>query len=60
MQVNGAIAAQEAGLQDVPVLIWEFDDQQALQVSLIENLQREDLHQRSGLNWRSCFLSLMH
>jgi len=37
-------AAEEAGLQDVPVVIKELDDQQALQVSLIENLQREDLN----------------
>ncbi len=37
-------AAEEVRLQDVPVLIKELDDQQALQVSLIENLQREDLN----------------
>lgn len=37
-------AAQEIQLQDVPVVIKEFDDQQALRVSLIENLQREDLN----------------
>ncbi|MCY7275794.1 MAG: ParB/RepB/Spo0J family partition protein [Phormidesmis sp. CAN_BIN44] len=37
-------AAQEIGLQDVPIVVREFDDQQALQVSLIENLQREDLN----------------
>jgi ParB family chromosome partitioning protein len=37
-------AAQEIRLQDVPVVIKELDDQQALQVSLIENLQREDLN----------------
>lgn len=37
-------AAQEIQLQDVPVVVKEFDDQQALRVSLIENLQREDLN----------------
>lgn len=37
-------AAQEIQLQDVPVVIKHFDDQQALRVSLIENLQREDLN----------------
>lgn len=37
-------AAQEIGLQEVPIIVREFDDQQALQVSLIENLQREDLN----------------
>lgn len=37
-------AAQEVGLKEVPVVIREFDDKQALQVALIENLQREDLN----------------
>ncbi|HEY9876823.1 MAG TPA: ParB/RepB/Spo0J family partition protein [Leptolyngbyaceae cyanobacterium] len=37
-------AAQSAGLNEVPIVVREFDDQQALQVSLLENLQREDLN----------------
>lgn len=37
-------AAQEVGLKEVPVVIRDFDDRQALQVALIENLQREDLN----------------
>nr|WP_199306910.1 ParB/RepB/Spo0J family partition protein [Pseudanabaena sp. FACHB-2040] len=37
-------AAREAGLEEVPIIVREFDDQQALQVALIENLQREDLN----------------
>ncbi len=37
-------AAKLAGLQSVPVVIRELDDQSALAVSLIENLQREDLN----------------
>lgn len=37
-------AAQAVGLKDVPVVVREFDDRQALQVALIENLQREDLN----------------
>ncbi len=37
-------AAQEVGLKDIPVVIREFDDRQALQVALMENLQREDLN----------------
>ena len=37
-------AAQELGLKEVPVVVREFDDRQALQVALIENLQREDLN----------------
>ena len=37
-------AAREAGLKDVPVSIRELTDVQALQVSLVENLLREDLN----------------
>lgn len=37
-------AAQDVGLKEVPVVVREFDDRQALQVALIENLQREDLN----------------
>jgi len=36
-------AAQLAGLTDVPVIIREFNDHEALAVSLIENIQREEL-----------------
>jgi ParB family chromosome partitioning protein len=36
-------AAQLAGLTDVPVIIREFTDHEALAVSLIENIQREEL-----------------
>jgi ParB family chromosome partitioning protein len=37
-------AAQLAGLNDVPAIIREFSDQEALAVSLIENIQREELN----------------
>jgi ParB family chromosome partitioning protein len=37
-------AAQAAGLAQVPVVSREFSDQEALQVALIENLQRDDLN----------------
>lgn len=37
-------AAQRAGLSEVPVVIREMSDQQAAEVALIENLQREDLN----------------
>jgi len=37
-------AAQEVGLKEIPIVVREFDDKQALQVALIENLQREDLN----------------
>lgn len=36
-------AAKQAGLQEVPVIIKEFDERDAAVVSLIENLQRSDL-----------------
>jgi ParB family chromosome partitioning protein len=36
-------AAQLAQLHEVPVLIREFTDRDALEVALVENLQREDL-----------------
>ena|SRR5690606_15474110 len=37
-------AAKLAGLGTVPVIVRELDDQSALAVALIENLQREDLN----------------
>ena len=37
-------AAQIAGLQEVPALIREVEDDAALAMSLIENIQREDLN----------------
>lgn len=37
-------AAQKAGLEEVPVLIKEVDNSTALELALIENIQREDLN----------------
>jgi ParB family transcriptional regulator, chromosome partitioning protein len=37
-------AATLAGLKDVPVIVRDVDDVQALQLALIENIQREDLN----------------
>ncbi len=37
-------AATMLGFTEVPVVIRDFSDQEALQVALIENLQREDLN----------------
>lgn len=36
-------AAIEAGLKKVPVVVRHMDDRQAMEISLVENLQREDL-----------------
>ena len=37
-------AAKIAGLKEVPVLIREYEDRQASEIALIENLQRKDLN----------------
>jgi ParB family chromosome partitioning protein len=37
-------AAQKAGLKEVPVLVKEVEDREVLEISLIENLQRENLN----------------
>ncbi|MCI8515456.1 MAG: ParB/RepB/Spo0J family partition protein [Hungatella sp.] len=37
-------AAKEAGLKEVPVVIKEYTKQQAMEIALIENVQREDLN----------------
>ena len=37
-------AAQQAGLHDVPVLVRELTDADAMAASLVENLQRQDLN----------------
>jgi len=36
-------AAQQAGLHDIPVVIRDVDEQTALAIALIENIQRDDL-----------------
>jgi ParB family chromosome partitioning protein len=37
-------AAQRAGLHDVPVIVREVDDKEALELAIIENVQRVDLN----------------
>jgi ParB family chromosome partitioning protein len=37
-------AAQAAGLQEVPIRVVDFNDQQVLEAALVENIQRADLN----------------
>jgi len=37
-------ASKLAGLKEVPVIVKEFTEQEAVEISLIENIQREDLN----------------
>lgn len=36
-------ASQEAGLTDIPAIVMDIDDKQALEIALIENIQRQNL-----------------
>ena len=38
------LAAQKAGLHEVPVVVLKLSDTQALELAIIENIQREDLN----------------
>jgi len=38
------LAAQKAGLHEVPVIILDLDDTQSLELAIVENIQREDLN----------------
>ena len=37
-------AAKIAGLETIPAIVKEFDDQEMMEIALIENIQREDLN----------------
>ncbi len=38
------MAAQEAGLNEIPVIVQDYADDRLLEIALIENIQREDLN----------------
>ena len=38
------LAAQKAGLNEVPVLVLDIDDQKSLEIAIVENVQRQDLN----------------
>ena len=42
-------AARLAGMKEVPVIIREYTKQQQMEISLIENLQRENLSSRNSI-----------
>ena len=38
------LAAQKAGLHEVPIIVLNLDDNEALEVAIVENIQRDDLN----------------
>ena len=38
------LAAQKAGLHEVPIILLNLDDNEALEVAIVENIQRDDLN----------------
>ena len=38
------LAAQKAGLHEIPIVILDLDDNESLEVAIIENIQRDDLN----------------
>ena len=38
------LAAQKAGLHEVPIVILDVDDQKSLEIAIVENVQRQDLN----------------
>ena len=42
-------AAQRAGLHDIPVIVVEAGDREALEIAIVENVQRADLNALEGI-----------
>ena len=38
------LAAQKAGLNEVPIIVLDIDDQKSLEIAIVENVQRQDLN----------------
>ena len=38
------LAAQRAGLNEVPIIVMDIDDQKSLEIAIVENVQRQDLN----------------
>ena len=38
------LAAQKAGLDEVPIVLLDIDDQKSLEIAIVENIQRQDLN----------------
>ena len=38
------LAAQKAGLHEVPIVVLDLDDKESLEVAIVENIQRDDLN----------------
>ena len=38
------LAAQKAGLHEIPIVILDIDDNESLEVAIVENIQRDDLN----------------
>ena len=38
------LAAQKAGLHDIPIRVLDLNDQETLEIAIVENIQREDLN----------------
>ena len=38
------LAAQKAGLNEVPVVVLDIDDQKSIEIAIVENVQRQELN----------------